>query len=143
MGLEGAKYLSQSFVDMKILNKLVLSDNEIGDQGMTDILDACRNYCTLEYLDVSGNNLGKSSAALDMAESMNEYLSTSRSLEVLKINWNSLRAVPAERIIQGILECTGLKQVHFNNNLIGVSYDDKQPPVNKMAELLSSSKNLE
>ena len=31
----------------------------------------------------------------------------------------------------------------MNNNLIGVSYDNKQPPVNKMADLLQTVESLE
>jgi hypothetical protein len=111
MGLEGAKHLAHSLQEMKILIKLVLSDDEIGDQGIAEVIGACRNYCTIEHLDLSGNNLGKSSSALEMAETLNDYLSSSRSLEVFKINWNSLRAIPAEKIIEGIIECSGLKEV--------------------------------
>ena len=52
------------------------------------------------------------------------------------MNWNSLRGVVAEKIIEGLLECYGLRELYMNNNLIGVSYDEKQPPVNRMADLL-------
>lgn len=59
---------------MKILSKLNLSDNEIGDAGVGEIVNAAKKYCTIEYLDLSGNNLGKSPANLEMAENMREFL---------------------------------------------------------------------
>lgn len=36
-----------------------------------------------------------------------------------------------------------IKEIHINNNLLGMPYEDKQPPICKMAELLTSSKTLE
>jgi len=143
LGFDGAKYLAGTLQEMKILSKLSLPDDEIGDMGINEIINACRNYCSLDLLDISGNNIGKSPGALELAENLNLYLTNNRTLEILKLNWNSLRAVPAERIVEGLIYCYGLRELHFNNNLIGVSYDDKQPPVNRMSELLLNSKNIE
>jgi Ran GTPase-activating protein (RanGAP) involved in mRNA processing and transport len=53
---------------MKILSKLNLSDDDIGDMGVTEIIVAARQYCSLEVLDLSGNNLGKSPASTEMAD---------------------------------------------------------------------------
>jgi Ran GTPase-activating protein (RanGAP) involved in mRNA processing and transport len=143
LGFDGAKYLAGTLQEMKILSKLSLPDDEIGDLGINEIINACRNYCSLDQLDISGNNIGKSPGAMELAENLNLYLTNNRTLEILKLNWNSLRAVPAERIVEGLIYCYGLRELHFNNNLIGVSYDDKQPPVNRMSELLLNSKNIE
>lgn len=143
MGLEGAKFLTNVLPEMKILSKLNLSDNDIGDAGMNELIVGIKTYCSLEYLDISGNNLGKTPASLDLAESLNLYLSNNRNLEVLKLNWNSLRGSVADKIIDGLIFCYGIREVHMNNNLIGGSYEDKQPPVNRMAELIQQSKNLE
>ena len=143
MGLEGAKFLAASLQDMKILSKLTLSDNDIGDHGMAEILNAARNYCSLEVLDISGNNLGKSAASNELGESLYLYLSNNRSLEVIKMNWNSLRGAVGDKIMEGLVECTGIREVYMNNNLLGVSYDDKQPPVNRLAEMLQTLKHLE
>ena len=157
LGIEGAKYLSGSLSEMKILSKLVLADDEIGDAGVSELIYNCRNYCSLEYLDISGNNLGKSSAALEFADNMNAYLTNNQYLEVLKMNWNSLRDEIAEKVIEGLIDALSIKEFHISNNLIGVSYNERQPPgkgpdsadkqkkappVNKMAELLQKSKNL-
>lgn len=143
MGYEGAKFLAAALPEMKILGKLVLSENDIGDHGVAEIIAACKNYCSIEYLDISGNNLGKTSHSAEFSQSMHSYLQNNRTLEVLKLNWNSLRGAVADKIMDGLLECYGLRELHINNNLTGVSYDDKQPPVNRMAELLANSKNLE
>ena len=42
MGLDGAKFLAQSLPEMKILSKLIISDNEVGDHGVNDIIVACK-----------------------------------------------------------------------------------------------------
>ena len=52
------------------------------------------------------------------------------------MNWNSLRANAGDKIIDGLSFAYSLREIHLNNNLLGVSYDDKQPPVNRFAELL-------
>lgn len=70
MGFEGAKFLAQSLPEMKILQKIVLSDDEIGDLGINEIINACKNYCSIEYLDISGNNIGKTPAANELAENL-------------------------------------------------------------------------
>jgi hypothetical protein len=59
------------------------------------------------------------------------------------MNWNSFRGVVAEKIVDGLNYCYGLRELHVNNNLLGVSYDDKQPPINRLSELLQNSKNIE
>ena len=143
MGLDGAKYLAHSLQEMKILSKLNLADDDIGDLGVTEILMSARQFCSLEVLDLSGNNLGKSPASHEMGEQMKEYLANNRTLEVLKLNWNSLRGQVAEKIIEGMSECYGIREIYMNNNLVGQHVDDKQPPVNKMAEILQSLKHLE
>lgn len=143
MGLDGAKYLAASLAEMKILSKLTLNDNDIGDHGVAEILNAARNFCSLEVLDVSGNNLGKSSASGELAESFYLFLSNNRSLEVLKMNWNSLRGMTADKIMEGLVECTGIREVYMNNNLLGVTYEEKQPPVNRLAEMLQNLKHFE
>lgn len=125
MGLEGAKHLATVLPDMKILSKLILSDNDIGDLGINELITSIKNYCSIDYLDISGNSIGKSPSSAELAENMNHYLSGNRNLEVLKMNWNSLRAVVADKIIDGLLYCTGIREIHMNNNLTGVSYDDK------------------
>ena len=128
---------------MKILQKIVLADDEIGDLGINEIINACKNYCSIEYLDISGNNIGKTPAAAELAENMSQYLNNNRNIEVLKMNWNSLRGNVADKIVDGLVYCYGLRELAVNNNLLGVSYDDKQPPINRLTELLSNSKNLE
>ena len=90
----------------------------------------------LELLDISGNNIGKTSYANEVAETLNHFLSNNRNLEIFKINWNNIRGAVAEKIIEGLLYCYGIKQVHMNNNLLGMSYEDKQAPICKIAEVL-------
>jgi hypothetical protein len=76
---------------MKTLICLDLSENEIGDVGINEIINSCKDYGQLEYLDLSGNNIGKTSFSLQCADSMYHFLANNRNLEILKINWNNLR----------------------------------------------------
>ena len=128
---------------MKSLTSLILSDTEIGDQGTSDVINACRSFCTIEYLDISGNNLGKSPAVNELAETLNIYLTNNRNLETLKMNWNSLRGAPGEKIVEAIRDCPSLRELYLNNNLLGVSYEEKQPPINKLSEFLQTAKFVE
>lgn len=92
---------------------------------------------------MSGNNIGKSSFANETSEALFDYLAGNRDLEIIKMNWNNIRGHVGERIIDGLLQCSSVREVHVNNNLLGVAYDDKQPPICKLADLLTSSKKLE
>jgi Ran GTPase-activating protein (RanGAP) involved in mRNA processing and transport len=71
LGFDGAKLLATSLPEMKILSKINLSDAEVGDAGINEIINSCRTYCSIEYLDISGNNLGKTPSANELAESLN------------------------------------------------------------------------
>jgi hypothetical protein len=128
---------------MKSLTTLVLSDAEVGDKGINEVINACRSFCTIEYLDISGNNLGKTPAVNELAESLNIYLTNNRNMEILKMNWNSLRGAPGEKIVEGIRDCPSLRELYINNNLLGVSYEEKQPPINKLSEFLQTAKFVE
>ena len=94
-------------------------------------------------VDLSGNNIGKSTFANEAAEAIYEFLVGNRDIDIIKLNWNNIRGHMGERIIDGLLQCLSVREVHLNNNLLGVAYDDKQPPICKMAELLTNSKGLE
>jgi hypothetical protein len=48
-----------------------------------------------------------------------------------------------EKIIDGLINCYSIREVHLKNNLLGVAYDDKLPPICKIADVLSQSKTLE
>ena len=110
---------------MKELSHLDLSENDIGDVGIKEIINSCREYGTLEYLDISGNNIGKSSYCTETADAINDFLVNNRTLETIKMNWNNIRGNMGEKIIEGLLLCYSIKEVHMNNNLLGVAYDDK------------------
>jgi hypothetical protein len=96
---------------MKSLTTLILSDAEIGDQGICEVINACRSFCTIESLDISGNNLGKTPAVNELAENLNIFLTNNRNIEILKMNWNSLRGGPGEKIVEGIRDCPSLREL--------------------------------
>ena len=121
---------------MKSLSSLDLSENEIGDLGVAEIVHSAKSYGMLEYLDLSRNNIGKSSHSIECADAIHEYLADNRIIEHFKINWNNLRGQAAEKVIEGFLNCYSIRTICMNNNLLGVAYDGKQPPVCKMAEVI-------
>lgn len=60
IGVKGAEALAGCLKHMKTLTRLDLSHDEIGDQGIKEIvtaLDTCSS--NLEELDLSGNGIGK------------------------------------------------------------------------------------
>lgn len=110
---------------MKSLVHLDLSENEIGDYGINEILNSCKDYGMIEYLDLSGNCIGKTTLAIEVGETLNHFLSNNRTLEVFKVNWNNLRGATAEKIIDGLVYCYSIKEIHMNNNLLGQSTEDR------------------
>ena len=122
---------------MKTLYSLDLSENENGDVGINEIIISCKEFAMLEYLDISGNNIGKTSFSIECAESINQFVAANRNLEILKMNWNNLRGAVGEKIIDGFLHSYSLREIHLNNNLLGVAYDDKKPPICKIADVLT------
>ena len=55
---------------MKTLTYLDLAENEIGDLGIIEIAKALKEFAIIEYLDISGNQIGKSSNALDVGDAI-------------------------------------------------------------------------
>lgn len=94
---------------MKELTQLDLAENEIGDHGIKEIINSCKDYASLEYLDISGNNIGKSSLMNDNADALHEFLTNNRTLEILKMNWNNIRGSMGEKIIEGLIYCYSIK----------------------------------
>ncbi len=41
------------------------------------------------------------------------------------MNWNSLRGVVADKVMDGLLDSLVLRDIQLANNLFGISYDDK------------------
>lgn len=88
---------------MKELQQLDLAENDIGDIGIKEIINSLKDYPTIQYLDLSGNNIGKSSYSNETADVFNEFLVTNRELEILKLNWNNIRGHMGEKLIEGLI----------------------------------------
>ena len=84
---------------MKELSQLDLSENEIGDQGVTVLLNALNKHRLVEDLNLSGNSIGKSSSASDCGDAFKGYLTQNRHLEVLRLNWNNIRGQIGAKIV--------------------------------------------
>lgn len=61
---------------------------------------------------------------MDCAEAIFQFLAENNTLEIFMANWNNLRGVPGEKVIEGLAKCYNLKNISLNNNLLGVAYDD-------------------
>lgn len=53
---------------MKVISHLDLSENEIGDIGISEIIKSLKEFGSIEYLDISGNNIGKTSYGSECGE---------------------------------------------------------------------------
>ena len=71
--------------------------------------------------------------SIEFAEVLHDYLYSNRTLDTLKLNWNSLRGAVGEKVIDGLANSYKLKSVYLNNNLLGVAYEGKEPPICKVA----------
>lgn len=49
---------------MKVLIRLDISENEIGDVGISEIIRTLKDFSSIEYLDISGNGIGKTKTSL-------------------------------------------------------------------------------
>lgn len=56
---------------MKVIAHLDLSENEIGDIGIADIIRTLKEFSSIEYLDISGNGIGKTSYGTECGETIN------------------------------------------------------------------------
>lgn len=110
---------------MKDLTYLDIADNEVGDLGIKEIIYSLKNYSNIENLDISGNFIGKSAYNNEASEALFDFLSHNETLEILKINWNNIRGHMGEKIIDGLIHSANIKEVHINNNLLGMAYEDK------------------
>ncbi len=104
---------------MKFLSSLNISENEIGDLGMIEIAKGLKET-NLESLDISANAIGKTSKAIEFADTFNIFIAESKTLDEVKINWNNLRGQVGEKIVSGLKNATMLKHVSLSNNLLGV-----------------------
>jgi Ran GTPase-activating protein (RanGAP) involved in mRNA processing and transport len=79
----------------------------------------------VEYLDISGNNIGKTNHINECAQALSAYLASNLHLEHFKISWNNLRGAAGEKVIEGLTQSSGIKTVCMNNNLLGIAYEGK------------------
>ena len=74
---------------------------------------------------------------------MFQFLTENRILEEFVINWNNIRGQVGAKIIEGLTQALKIKKISMNNNLLGFAYDNKEPPVCKLLDLLKSSLTIE
>jgi len=90
---------------MKVLSHLDIGFNEIGDVGISEIVRALKEHSSVEYLDVSGNCIGKSGSAMtqmDCADALVSLMTQNGNLEVFKADWNNLRGNIGEKVVEAL-----------------------------------------
>ena len=90
IGADGAKAIADGLLGGMPLEKLNISGNDIGHEGIDHIARALKNikttfWGTLKMLDVSSNNLGRKGA-----KAMATCLANNKTLEQLNLSWNNL-----------------------------------------------------
>ena len=61
---------------------------------------------------------------MDCGEALFQFLAENTTLEIFMADWNNLRGVPGEKVIDGLSKCYMIKKISLSNNLLGVAYDD-------------------
>jgi Ran GTPase-activating protein (RanGAP) involved in mRNA processing and transport len=86
LGEDGARAVAESILENNsVLLSLSLIDCYIGNQGIRFICDVLASCPNLEYLNLSGNSLDATGAAV-----IAEALSTNKSIKILDISGNSI-----------------------------------------------------
>lgn len=92
LGVEGGKHLARNIIKMKKLSVLTLRQCNITDRGIIEIITALDELNTLDSLDLSGNQIGKSPHFADLALKMEKFIQQSH-LESIYLDENNLRAI--------------------------------------------------
>ena len=113
-GHDGARTLPLKSLYCTQLNKLHLSDNEIGDDGAKE-LAANLHHCTqLNKLYLSGNEIG-----VDGAKKLAASLHHCTQLKKLDISCNKIGYDGAKKLAANLHHCTQLKELDLSSNNIG------------------------
>jgi hypothetical protein len=111
--LKFCKVVQQKKFNLKILN---LSGNKLGDSMMKAMMTALQKSTgssPLECLYLSNNNINTSSRGLA------EFISETRSLRVLDISWNCLRAEGVGEIMASLAMNNSIKELRMGWNSMG------------------------
>lgn len=118
LGVEGGKHLARNLPKMKKLEELRLADCNITDRGIIEIILSLDELGTLDLLDLSGNQIGKSAHFADLANKMEKFIMGSH-LEKLHLDDNNLRAQHGEKILRAICSLEMLQVLSLKKNFLG------------------------
>lgn len=74
LGLDGGRHLAKNLNKMKKLQQLTLRQCNITDRGIIEIITALDELGTLDSLDLSGNQIGKSAHFGELANKMERFI---------------------------------------------------------------------
>lgn len=142
LGVEGGRHLAKNLNKMKKLEELRLAECNITDRGIIEIIQSLDELGTIDVLDLSGNQIGKSAHFGDLATKMEKFLQSSH-LEKLHLDNNNLRAAHGEKILKAVCGLTNLSVLSLKQNFLGQALGNAQAPIVVLANLLITSPKLE
>ena len=114
IGDDGAWVIAHALRGCEVLSVLDLSGNGIQDAG-TEALSEVLRSCKLQRLSLASNCMGPSGALAVASVLKHVY----KSLGALDLSCNRLGDVGAVRLAGGLKHCSCLKQLHLNCNFVG------------------------
>ena len=96
----------------KSLKQVDLSNNNIAEEGMVDIITALSIYPHLEHLDLIGNHLGKN-GCVALATLLR---CSATELEYLCLANNEINDEGIEALVPALTKCDQLETLHLTNN---------------------------
>lgn len=112
--------LAKALSENKQLEKLCISDSNIGALGAKQISESLYAHRNLKYLDFFGNNIGPKGA-----EAVSLLLSKNKILRDLRLSCNQLGDTGAKHIAQALLKNSTLTDIQLMTNKInskGINY---------------------
>jgi len=118
LGLDGAKKLASRLPKMKKLKSIILANCNMGDRGCIEVMTAVEDL-SIDYLDLSGNQIGKSAHFNEFTAKFVKYLEINHTIETVILDDNNLRGLNGEKMLRQLVECSGLKYLSLSKNFLG------------------------
>jgi hypothetical protein len=115
IGNDVAKLLAQCLGDMPFIEKLNINNNNLTDEGVAAVLEACMPIKTLKYLNISRNKMDD-----DAADALADYVKQPDCpCESLIMQVSDVDDFEGERFVRCLMENRSITEIDLSDNLIG------------------------
>ena len=114
IGQEGAQTIAQMIQQCKEISELNLSANDIAVSGVHVLCEALKSINNLQSINLGYNNIGNE-GALSVASVLQEHCT---SLHTIDLSHTGISGEGAVSIGNSLKNCTCLKELYFNFNII-------------------------